>query len=1043
MKNLFFFVLLFTFYTTQAQTNTQTSNTEELATSYHGLTWRNIGPFRGGRSNAVTGVLNDPLTYYFGGVGAGVWKTEDAGITWKNISDGFLKTGTIGAIAVAASDPNVIYVGTGEHAVRGVMTAEGDGVYKSTDAGKTWKHIGLSESKHIATIKIHPQNPDMVYVAVQGALHNASTERGIYRSLDGGTTWKKVLYVDENTGAADLSMDINNPRIFYAGMWEHRRYPWKVVSGGKGSAIYKSLDGGDTWQKLTKGLPEQMGKVAVHVSPANSKRVYANIEAEKGGVFRSDDAGETWTQTSSERVTIARAWYYTEIFADPKNEDVVYVLNAPVLKSIDGGRTFRPIPNPHTDQHDLWINPQNTQNMILANDGGACISFNGGKSWSSQQNQPTAQFYRVITDNRFPYYIYAGQQDNSTVAIPSRTLGAGIGWKDWYIVSGGESAFLAFDPENPRYVFGGSYQGNISVLDQETELEKDVMAYPVAGLASQPKDMKYRFNWNAPIVACPQNPKIIYHAGNVVLRSQDNGQSWVAISNDLTRNDKSKQGVGGEPYTNEGAGGENYNTISYLAASTHQQGVLWTGSDCGLIHLTKDDGKTWSNVTPTAIGEALINAIEVSPHDAATAYVAVTKYKVGDSAPMVYVTNDYGKTWKNKVNGIAKNHFVRVVREDKVRKGLLYAGTEAGFYISFNNGDQWHKFQLNLPLCPITDITIRDNDLIASTSGRAFWILDDLGALQQTAGQMPKMLRIFEPKPTFKYNVSTPNEAPNEMGANPASGVIFDYFLPENMDSVEVKLEVLNSNNEVIRAYSSKKEESFKSFVGGPPAPQVLPTKKGINRFNWDLRQETLPGVQGVFMLGSYQGGLAAPGNYTLRLTANGQTTTTKAIVQPHPSLKNIPDATYQEQTALVSKIEHTVRNIHESVTKMRNVKSQIEQKREQLTAFPDAKPLLDTAQAIIKKITIWEEQLIQPKQKTFQDVINFENQLNAELMDLRDRLDAFDPKPTQGVQERLKDLLTTWEIAQKAMQSLIEIDIPAFNTQYQQLALPTVVIPK
>lgn len=1041
MKNVLWLICLLMMILQNGNGQASKQTSEELAASFHGLQWRNIGPFRGGRSNAVSGVPNDPLTYYFGGVGGGVWKTEDAGISWKNISDQFFKSGSIGAIAVADSDPNVVYVGTGEHAVRGVMTSQGDGMYKSTDAGKTWKQIGLPESRHIAAVRIHPQQPDVVYVAVQGALHNASPERGIYRTTDGGATWKKIFYVDENTGAADLSMDINNPRVLYATMWEHRRYPWKVVSGGKGSAIYKSVDGGETWQKLTKGLPTAMGKAAISVSAANSKRVYANIEAEKGGVYRSDDGGETWTQTNSDRVTIARAWYYTEIFADPKNEEVVYVLNAPMLKSIDGGRTFRPIPNPHSDQHDLWINPQNTENIILGNDGGACISFNGGKSWSSQQNQPTAQFYRVITDNRFPYHVYAGQQDNSTVATPSRTNGAGIGWKDWYIVSGGESAFLAFDPNRPRYVFGGSYQGNISVLDQETNLEKDIMAYPVTGLAMTPKEMRYRFNWNAPIVVAPQDPKVIYHAGNVVLRSIDNGQSWTTISGDLTRNDKSKQGVGGEPYTNEGAGGENYNTISYLAASPHQQGVLWVGSDCGLVHLTKDDGNNWSNVTPTNIGEALINTIEVSPHDPATAYLAVNKYKFGDMTPMIYVTNDFGKTWKNKINGIANTHFVRVVREDVKRKGLLYAGTEAGLYISFNNGDQWHKFQLNLPICPITDLTIRDNDLVAATSGRAFWILDDLSALQQTGGQMPKTLQIFEPKPTYKFNISTPSETPSEMGANPASGVIFDYYLPEGLDSLEVKLEVLNSDNQVIRTYSSKKDETFKTFTGGPPAPKVLPAKKGINRFNWDLRRETLPAVQGVFMLGSYQGGLVAPGIYTLRLSANGQTATAKATVQAHPHLSATVED-YQQQTSLLIQIEQTVRNIHESVNKMRSIKTQMEEKEKLLRDLPQAKALIDSAKVIISKITIWEEQLIQPKQKTFQDVINFENQLNADLMDLRDRVDMFDPKPTKGATERFRELSTEWANHQKAMQDLIQKDVAAFNIQYQQLLLPAVVVP-
>lgn len=1010
---------------------------------FQAMQWRNIGPFRGGRSNAVTGVPNHPMTYYFGGTGGGIWKTEDAGISWKNISDGFLKTGSVGEITVAPSDPNVIYVGMGEHAIRGVMTSHGDGVYRSTDAGKTWTHLGLEKSRHISSIEVHPQNPEIVWVAIQGAAHNATPERGIYKSTDGGKTWKKTLFINADTGASDLSLDPSNPRILYAGMWEHRRFPWTVKSGGEGSGLYKSTDGGETWEKLTEGLPEKMGKVAVDVSPAQPDRIYANIEAEEGGVFRSDDAGKTWTQTSKDRVTIARAWYYIEIFADPQNPEIVYVLNAPMLKSIDGGKTFTSISNPHSDQHDMWINANNPQNIILGNDGGACVTFNGGQTWSSQKNQPTAQFYRIIADNRFPYYLYGGQQDNSAIAIASRTKGTGIGWKDWYSVAGGESAFLAFDSDDPKLVYGGSYQGNISVFDQKTHFTKDIMAYPVVGLGTLPKNMKYRFNWNAPIIAQPQNPSIIYHAGNVVLKSSDKGQSWVEISPDLTKNDTTKHGVGGYPFTNEGAGGENYNTISYMACSPHQAGVIWVGSDDGLVHLTKDDGKNWSNVTPPNIGEALINSIEISPHDAGTAYICVTKYKFNDFQPMVYVTDDFGASWRKIVQGIAKEDYIRVLRQDRVNKNLLYAGSETGLYISFNNGEKWHKFQSNLPVCPINDMCIQDNNLNVATSGRSFWILDDLSALQQSNGLLTnKTAQIFQPKATYKFNFSTPDKPRPELGQNPASGVIFDYYLPEAMDTTTLTLEVLDKKGEVIRSYSNQKDKDFKPFTGGPPPAKLLPAKMGLNRFNWDLRRETFVPVSGVFALGDYRGSLVAPDTYTLRLSTEKDTVTTICEVLADPRIK-ASTKDYAAQQAILKSIEKTFNATHEAVNRMRKVKKQVEAFTALAKEKEEWKELVEKGKTVLEKITAWEEHLIQPQQKTFQDVINFPNQLNSDLMDLKSRVDERSPAPTKGAQQRLADLMEVWKGYEAELNRIIEVDVAAFNQLYVEKGVPGLIVPE
>ncbi len=1050
-KSILLFLSFIIFVDCIAQKNTsQTPAPTFNADLYKGLKWRNIGPFRGGRSVTATGVKQNPMTYYFGSTGGGIWKTEDAGISWKNISDGQLKTGSVGIISVAESDPNVLYVGMGEHPVRGVMTSHGDGIYKSTDAGKTWKNVGLEKTRHIAAVRIHPQNPDVVYVAAQGAVNGANEDRGIYRTTDAGKTWQKIFYVDANTGCADLSMDMTNPRILYAAMWQHRRYPWKVESGGAGCALYKSVDGGDTWTKMTEGLPKNMGKAAVSVSRANANRIFANIEAEgdKAGVYRSDDAGKTWTQTSKQRITITRSWYYIEIFADPINPDLVYVMNAPFLKSIDGGRTFAPVRVPHGDNHDVWINPTNNQIMINANDGGANISFNGGASWSSQQNQPTAQFYRVITDNQFPYKVYGGQQDNTSLGVVSRTNSGGIGWQDWATGPGCESAYIAFDnPSDPQVIYGGCYQGNIEVQDVKTGLGKDVMAYPHIGLAVKPKEQKYRFNWNAPIMASPFQNGTIYHAGNVVLKSSDNGQNWQEISSDLTRNDKAKQEDGGGPYTNEGAGGEVYNTIAYLAVSPHKEGVLYAGSDCGLVHITQDDGKSWANITPKDLDECLINSIEVSPHDPATAYIVATKYKFNDFTSLIFVTKDFGKTWKRITQGIENESFARVVREDTKRKGLLYCGSELGFYVSYNQGENWQKMQLNLPIVPITDLVIHDNDLVAATAGRAFWILDDLSTFQQSENlQSEAKAKIFQPKNTVKFDAPSPPEPMPGFGQNPMNGVVLDYFLPKSYDSLKVVLQILDNTGNVIRTFDNKKDSTFVPYEGSPAPKAVIPSKKGINRFAWDMRKEGTAGINKVFVNGDYRGSLVAPNVFKVRLIAEKDSSMTEATIIPDPRLK-ATKADFEAQQAMLNSIDEQVRDIHNSVIKMRKIKTQIES----LTGFlkenndwGDTRniALVDTGKAILKKISIWEEKLITPKQETFQDVINFNNRLNAELMDLKTRVDVHNPRPTEGAKTRLNDLSKEWETHKTVFTKLINVEVAKFNEMYKQKAIPALIVP-
>ncbi|MEM9328947.1 MAG: glycosyl hydrolase [Bacteroidota bacterium] len=1014
-----------------------------LDSLYQGLKWRNIGPFRGGRSVAVAGVVQDPLTYYMGTTGGGMWKTEDAGISWKNISDGQLKTGSVGAIGICESDPNVIYVGMGEHAVRGVMTSAGDGVYKSTDAGKTWTHVGLDRTRHISDVIVHPTNPDVVYVSAQGAVHGRTTDRGIYKSVDGGKTWQKTLYIDDKTGASGLTMDMTNPRILYASMWQHIRYPWTVESGGAGSGIYKSLDAGETWEKLTEGLPEVIGKSGVSVSRAMPERVFAVIEAEgeEGGVYRSDDGGKKWTQTSNNRVTIARSWYYMEIFADPQNAETVYVLNAPVLRSIDGGRSFTPIPVPHGDNHDLWINPTNNKNMINANDGGSNVTFNYGRSWSSQRNQPTAQFYRVIADEQFPYYVYGGQQDNSAIAIASRNGESGIGWKDWYSVAGCESAYLAFDPKTPDRVIGGCYQGIIEVWDKATATGKTVNAYPEIGLGSLPKDQKYRFNWNAPIFTSPHNRDVVYHAGNKLLKSANEGYTWEEVSPDLTRNDTAKHGAGGGPFTNEGAGGENYNTILYAVESPHEQGTIWVGSDDGLVHLTRDAGDNWSNVTPSGLPESMINSIEVSPHDPGTAYISVSRYKFNDFAPMAYKTSNYGASWTPINSGIAEESFIRVIREDSKTKGLLYAGTETGIYISFNDGASWQPFQSNLPVVAINDLTIRDNDLIAATAGRSFWILDDLGALQQSGGTFTSdTVTLFQPKDTYRFVGGGGPEPPANMGQNPANGVLIDYFLAEKLDSTVLTLKVIDGNGDVIRTISNQKNEKQRSWPGGPPPPAVLPTEKGLNRFAWDFRRDYIPHVDDVFVFGDYRGHMVAPGDYRLRmvLTADSVETTVKVLADPR---LNRSASDYMAQQSLLREIEATVIDIHESVNDMRSAKKQIQSFQQLLENLEGMQDLADSGQSTIDQINQWESNLIQAKQKTFQDVINFPNQLNAELLSLKNRIDSHDPVPTDGEKERLQDLLSDWEVFTRERDEVIKEKMVELNQSFREKDVPHIIV--
>jgi photosystem II stability/assembly factor-like uncharacterized protein len=1006
---------------------------------YHGLKWRNIGPFRGGRSVTSTGVVGQPHTYYMGSTGGGVFKTTDDGITWKNISDGFFKTGSVGAIAVAESDPNIVVVGMGEHAARGVMTSMGDGVYKSMDAGKTWSHLGLDKTRHISDVVIHPTNPNIIYVTAQGSQYAPSKERGIYKTTDGGKTWKNILSVNNTTGASSLSMDMTNPRILYASMWQHQRYPWVMESGGENSGLFKSIDAGTTWTKMKLGLPKDFGKSGISVSRANPDRVFAVIEAagKKGGVYRSDNAGKTWKQVNSNRVNIARSWYYMEIFADPQNENTVYVLNAPVMRSIDGGKSFSNIPVPHGDNHHLWINPTDNKNLINSNDGGANISFNGGKSWSTQQNQATSQFYRVITDNLVPYNVYGGQQDNSAIGIASRTNDGGIDWKDWYSVAGGESAFIAFDPDAPELVYGGTYQGNISTWSRTSREQKSIKEYPELGLSIAPKDSKYRYNWNAPIITSPHDRATVYHAGNVVFKTTNQGINWTIVSPDLTKNEVEKHGPGGAPYTNEAAGGENYNTLTALVESQHEEGVLYAGSDDGLLHITKNGGESWENITPPGIKDGIINSIDISQHNPATAYVVIMRYKSMDLNSHVFKTNDYGQTWTKIVNGLNDpNGFARVVRADKKQQGLLYAGTETGLYVSNDDGAFWQRLKLNLPVVAINDLIIQDNDLVAATSGRGFWILDDLGALQNNS-RYSKAIEMVTPKDT--YRIFGGNSKAVGQGQNPRSGVTFDYYLKNNIDSLTLTLEVLE-NDKVIRTYTNKKKSNFKSWPGGPSKPQILPSKKGVNRFTWDFRRAPLPSIHKVFIFGGLAGSRVAPGKYTLRMTLGDVISETEATILPNPKVLSSAEDFVAQQKMLVS-IENTVKEMHESVNQMRSAKTQLSHYAKLLKDSKNADSLLEKGKELTKRINSWEENLIQAKQKTFQDVINFNNKLNAQLIQLKSYIDQANPKVTNGAKERFNDLMKDWQVYKNERDTIINTEMQAYNSLFKTLAIPALIL--
>lgn len=1016
---------------------------QEAAPAWKSLKYRSIGPYRGGRVTAVTGVPGQPGVFYYGATGGGVWKTNDAGKTWLPVSDGFFRTGSVGSIAVSPSDPNVVYVGMGEGCIRGNVS-HGDGVWKSSDAGRTWKHSGLPQSRHIPRIRVHPRNPDVAWAAVLGAIFNASEERGIYKTTDGGKTWRKVLYRNDRAGAVDLALDPSNPNVLYAALWDVRRTPWSLESGGPGSGLFQSTDGGDTWTEITRnpGLPKGLtGRIGVSVSGANPDRVWAQIEAEDGGLFRSDDAGKTWRRVNDNRNLRQRAWYYTHIHADPANPDRVYAQNVQFWRSDDGGATFRPIPTPHSDNHDLWIDPADNRRMINGDDGGASVTVDGGNTWTSQ-DQPTAQFYRVTLDREFPYNIYGAQQDNTTVRIASRSGDAYITREHWWPVGGGESGWIAPSPKDPSIVFAGSYGGYLTRYDHRTGQTRAVNVWPDNPMGYGAEGMKYRFQWNFPILFSLHDPGVLYTAGNLLFKSTNEGQSWEAISSDLTRNDPSKLGPSGGPITKDNTGVEYYCTIFTVAESPLARGMIWAGTDDGLVWVTEDGGKNWRNVTPPAslMPEWIqINSIEASPHDPKKAYFAATMYKHGDLRPYLYRTTDGGKSWTRITSGIPEDAFTRVVREDPNVAGLLYAGTETGMYVSFNDGGSWESLQLNLPVVPITDLVLHKEmkDLVVATQGRSFWVLDDLPVLHEGKRRGSGS---FPVEPAWRMTASWAPVRPGmAVGENPPAGAVFHFWLDEAPQG-EAVLEILDARGKVIRRFSSgaRQEGGEEESSGGRRGGQAarFEPAKGLNRFVWDLRHEDAKSIPNLILwAGSVRGPKAAPGRYKARFSAGKTSFEAEFEIRKDPRLTEITQEDLETQEQFLLQLRDKLTETHEAILKIRDVRSQVEAWGKRDAALEKA------AKDLASRLTAVEEELYQTKNRSSQDPLNYPIKLNNKLAALASVAGSAEARPTAQSQQLYEELASRVNAQLRTLDGLLKKELDAFNRLVRERNLPAVTV--
>ncbi|MEX1127263.1 MAG: hypothetical protein WEB50_01725 [Vicinamibacterales bacterium] len=991
-----------------------------------GLRWRSIGPARGGRSQAVAGSAKRPMEYYFGATGGGVWKTTDGGANWRPVSDRFFTSSSVGAIAVSESNPDVVYAGMGETQLRGNII-QGDGVYKTTDAGRTWTHVGLEKTRAIGRVRVHPSNPDIVYVAALGDPYLSTPDRGVFKSTDGGKTWNRVLFRDDKTGAVDLVMDPKNPEVMYAGLWEVFRTPHSLSSGGPGGGLFKTTDGGATWTELTKnaGLPKPVwGKIGVTVSGADSNRLYAIIEATEGGLFLSDDAGATWKLANDDRNIRQRAFYYTRVYADSQAKDTVYILNVSFYRSTDAGKTLRGIRVPHGDNHDLWIAPNDPKRMGQSNDGGANVSFNGGETWT-EQDFPTAQFYNVFTTAHVPYHVCGAQQDNSTACVPS-TGG------ELYAVGGGESGYIAPDPEDTDVFYAGSYGGLLTRINRRTGERRNINVWPDNPMGHSASDMTERFQWTFPIVVAPTDPNVLYVTSQHVWRSTNEGQSWQKISPDLTRHDPATMGPSGGPITLDQTGVETYATVFTLAPSPVDGNVIWAGSDDGLVHITRNGGKTWEPVTPPGLPDfTRVSLIDASPHAAGTAYLAGNRYQRGDRAPYVYKTSDYGKSWTKIVAGIPGDDFPRAIREDRVRKGLLFLGTENGIYGSFDDGAHWQSLRLDLPVTPVHGIQVKDNDLVIGTHGRSFYVLDNISVLRQASAAMTNdALVLFDPADAVR---------------SVSRGVMIDYYLAKPADKVTI--EILDPGGAVIRTYDgppsapppaerpAEMEEEEEGPRRGGPAPRVTATK-GMNRFTWDMRYPNAVDFPGMIMwAASTRGPAAAPGRYQVRVTAAGVTKTQDFEIRRNAAVPGVTDADLQAQFALAKQISDRVSEANRAVIRIRGLKQQITERAGKASSAD----LKTAGQTLIDKLTAVEGEIYQHRLRSGQDPLNFPIRLNNKLAALQGTVESGDYRPTDQAVAVFTELSARLDRELARLDALVKTDLAAFNTQLERAGLAVV----
>ena len=1020
-------------------------------TPLEGLKYRLVGPFRGGRATGVTGVAGDPETFYFGSASGGLWKTTDGGLTWKPLWDKFPEASpAVGAVAVAPSNPNIVYAGTGEINIRGNVVV-GNGLYKSEDGGKSWRFAGLRDTQAIGRIIIDPRDPNRLFVAALGHPFGPNGERGIFRSTDGGKTWAKVLYVDDKTGGADVAFQPGNSQVLYAGMWQAYRKPWIMESGGPGSGFFKSTDGGTTWTRLSgNGLPDGiLGRV--NVAPTSDpNRVYAMIEAKKGGLYRTDDGGKSWKLVNDKNEYRQRAWYFNTVFADPKTPDTVYVLNTALYRSTDAGKTFKNLHTPHGDDHELWIDPTDPKRMINSNDGGAAITSNGGETWSSDMNQPTAQFYHVSTDNQFPFRIYGDQQDNSSVSIASAGRGGGVGIEDYYEVGGGESGYIVPDPKDPDIVYGGGYDAEITRYDHRTGMTREITPWPRNSMGWAPENLEHRFQWTAPIMVSRHAPHALYFGAEVLFKSIDQGASWTVISPDLTRNDKSKQLSSGGPLTKDNTSVEIYDTI-FSIADGRDANEIWIGTDDGLVQLTRDGGAHWQNITPRQMPEwATVDMVEVDPVRPGTAYVAADRHRLDDFRPYAFRTTDYGRTWTPITAGIPEDAYVHVVRFDPARSGLLYAGTERGVFVSFDDGAKWQPLQLNLPVVPVHDLAIHGDSLVLATHGRAFWVLDDLAPVRQwsDAAQNSKAY-LFAPQVANHTVFETRLRGLRFFGgANPPSGAVFDYWLspafgtPREKDDEQkhdadkkdntpdplasrIKLEVLDTAGNVITTIPQPKPKEqghpvparprpnapAKAVPGeqeqaaaeeeedeGPPKPK-LTHYAGLNSFVWDMRYPSATAIpHSPLWAGSVEGPRALPGNYQVRLTVDGKSQTRPFVIAPDPRGTASPEA-LRAQFELHQQVNAELSDVDAAVLDIRATRSRIEK-------LKSTRPKLAArADDVIAKMTAIEEVLVQPRAHASEDALNYPIQLNNMIAALGSLIDDGDYAPTVQDQQEFVQL--------------------------------------